>query len=177
MTVKTIPIISGKPNAEDNNDTPAQKDGDGIPNGAYVADVINNNASYLQRHNDLLLLSPLYYTIMYDLYDAYNVYEAIEPMSIADYILALTGDNTGLQINDFQALGNTYPVDTNNNIVQVGTIRVNSADNTISVITTEDSFAGSFPIYLNWTTSQNSGKLPIMISVIAAAVAPPDFVG
>ena len=42
MAVKTVPIISGKANAKDNNDTPAQKDGDGIPNGAYIANIINH---------------------------------------------------------------------------------------------------------------------------------------
>ena len=166
MPIKTIPIISDKPNAEDNNDTPAQKGGDGIPNGAFVHDVINANA------NELTELKNAYidgYVLHCQLYPPTPYQDDRWIITPSDYLSSVYNPTDLVSITGWSVDDNT--VNSFGSPVQIdhfGELFVNNDGTIFYLSPASDSITGAFTLYIHYTVSGQPRKVPALITVNAS---------
>ena len=165
MPIKTIPIISDKPNAEDNNDTPAQKGGDGIPNGAFVHDVINANA------NELTELKSAYidnFVLHCQLYPPNPYQDDRWIMTFNQYLQAYFPSNAGniVSVTGWSTDGSTQnSFNSPSQIDHFGELFLNG-DGTITYLSVSTSNAGgTFTVYFHFTVGGVPRKVAALITV------------
>ena len=165
MTITKIPIITGNADPKDNNDTPAQKNGDGLPNLSFVHDVINKNA------DELTELKTAYtdnYVLHCQLYDPSQAYQddrwIITPQ---DYINSIFDPNVDLiAINGWSTDGNTVITgSTPTAIDNFGTLAVNGDGTILFLDVGGNTPTGAFTIYIHYTVSGQPRKVPAVITV------------
>lgn len=190
MTITKLPIITGNSDPKENNDTPAQKNGDGLPNLAYVHKAVNDNADELtaniQTTSNLSTLVAelnavinrltntakfvnliMHATVLFDDFD----YEIISDDSdtIFSVVNGYTNGDLNLSINEISIMQEVYTSSTISD-PRLGDFVI--SETSLSFNPINDTIVGTVPVIVKWSTDNYDGFIHVFFNVVRNAVDP-----